>query len=1262
MTNEFTEPDWDKLNALFAEHARWANLSVTIKEITKENKSLINDLSRYDPTVAVPLLASLLTLPKYQSHCIRLEILVALAVLHCRGRKKANITQAVRWFSVIGKSKCVMGEDPAEDVFVSLVQDGNGDYRLLEGVWEAAGFYTQRVLDVIATMPDTGQFGQIKKSVRALLVISDMVCEKAGLRRYQLGSDEHYSALSLPIFLGRNALISRVTITFTELDECGISPDDIKPFLFHPQIRERLPAQQIGLSYLDRCPLILYGAKRLTVTLPSALSVAIRNYAIASIIEGGLTETFDGVLAKNYSKLYFDTPLLGGPMRAPIHWKKVGAHRWSNFCAKVDEGYFISFHLFLPSVQTHPDGGFKGVYRDDGTLTEVLQTSINKVLDHFKGQDDFKKGLIVLVGCGWGKGYETQFIELDNPHWRFESMSAADLVRLSWLSDMSPSYFWRLQDGLESVGKAGVQIVNPNGILNLIGWVRSNDGHFVPHAQLPQGEISTERPLMLNPPLNLLRKVRADSDHGYDRHRAVDNTKTWHDVQHNSPNPFFSCESERRVYASMDDVSGGRLTSVYEGKIQLWLSVVAPNISEREVVYRLWEMAGEWLHRIGNALDKRSEAATERNNLKVYVEFCDNDLPKEAGDKPALEDLFPLCIIEPHSEPNACKAVFRAGFLAGFRIAENVTERLFVRNLTRAYLHLLGVENCDGEVEAVEALVVPNNDARSFHLFYAQKFMDYVQDTLPEKLVAIDSIDDAAMKIGLGLRVLEKGQSNKIEGREACTGFLGKVVDVLLAEIFEALKAFDRISALTHLVANCEKANAEEYHWKRTSAAVLGLHGEEPGTVNRYVEQVSKFAGANIASRILIEISLCVCPTEGGTPLSDIELSKLIARAAFVVRIGGLSDAIYYNALAPELTISPLGDILFRDEFGRLVVEPMLAHEIGNKFITNAPLQRKNYEDPQVVSQVKGQISDEFLNIWNIEMGFDLDEARNIIDELEDKGVEDHTAIFMIKKSAYLALVCSDKVTEDAARKFLDQFSLSTRPCWGKPPKGFSGKDIYPWRFGRRLSFVTRPILIVDNSDDPLLIVAPGVLRIGFMYVLNGAYFGQFEQAFFRTKEMRDAWWGKAREGHTFNAEVAKALSEAGWQVRENIGLPELLNRKFERNFGDVDVLVWRSDRKEVLIIECKDLSFARNYSEVAALLSDYQGVEVEGKADSLRKHLNRVSLLHDHAGQIQRFTGIQDPRVVSCLVCSGVVPMQYAKVDALENTHVGGISEILEL
>ena len=1263
MSDDHESIDLSKFEAHFAERMRWASLFVTIQEIADDNKALVRDLSSYDPKGAIPLLASLLTLPEYQSNCIRLEILVALAVTFCKGRKKANIGKVVKWFSQIGRSQCVAGEDPAEDVFVSLAHDRNGNYRLLEGVWEAAGFYTQRVMEVVSTMPDDGGFGQIKRSFSAILIISDMVCEKAKLQRYQLGSDDRHATLLYRKIPSRNALISRVKITFDEINARGVNLSDIEPFLFHQQMKDHLSEQQIGCSYLDRCPLLIHSEDHLTVVLPTALSVAARDFVIAAIAEDGLIEAFNDALAKNFSKLFFNTPLLGGPTHAPVVWKEIGSHRISNFVFEIDRGYFISYHLFLPSVDTHANGGFKSIYQDEGVLTKALQESINNALEKISSSSIFKEGLIVMVGCGWGKGYATQEITVDHSKWRFQSMSAADLVRLSWLNDMNPSYFWRIQDGLEAITNGGVHIVNPNGILNLIGWMRSNDGHFVPHAQLPEGETSPERPLMLNPPLNLLREVRADSDHGYDRHRAIDNTGAWHDVQNVSPNPFFSSESARRLYASMDDVQKDVLTSVYEGTSHLWISIETPNITERGVTYRLWEMANEWLHRIGRELDELAVNLAKNANVKVYVEFQDTDPPNKPGNKPKIEDLSPLCVITEHEQQDACKAVFNAGFLSGFGIAENIAEQLFALTLTRAFLHVLDRKRIDHEAEEIARRVVQNQEARSFHFFHAQHYLDYVRDSLPKTLVNIDKIDDAAAKIGLGWRVIEKNQGGKIEGREECTRFLNKVVDVLLSEISGMLAAFDRVSTLKRLVANSEKASVEEDHWRRTSAAIIGLHGHNEGTIDRYVEQVSKFAGAGITSRVLAEIALCVCPQDDGAQISDIELSKLIARAALTVRIGELSNAIYYNALPPEITISPLGDILFRDDFGELVVQPMLSRALGDKFIENAPVQKKNYEEPGVIPTTQDKFEPEFWYAWKIEMGFDLDEARNIIGALEDKGIADQKVTFTLKQSEYLSTVCSNEVPDNNARKFLEQFTLSTRRRWEKPPNNFDVDDIEPWRFGRRLSFVTRPILKVDESDDPLLLITPSALRKGFIYVLDGAYSGRLKQSFFQSEEMRDAWWGKASEGHSFNADVTRRLAGEGWQTRGNIGLPELLNRKLEKDFGDVDVLAWRQDREEIFVIECKDLSFARNYSEIAALLSDYQGKDdSKGKPDKLKMHLTRVSMLEDNVDQLQRFTGIQSLKVVSCLVCSGIVPMQYAKIEALAETHVGSIEEIMAL
>ena len=223
MTKQDSEMDSTTFHALLAEHMRWVKLFVSIQEIAEDNTDLVRDLANYSRASTVPLLAGLLTLPDYQSNCIRLEILVALAVRYCQGRKRAHVEQVEQWFVQIGNSRCALAEDPAEDVFVSLVHDDRGNYRLLEGVWEGSGFYTQRVLDVIATMPNEGEFRRIKNCFRALLTISEMVCEKAQLQRYQLGSEVRHSTLLSHKLPSGKALTSRVTIALADLSSRGIA-------------------------------------------------------------------------------------------------------------------------------------------------------------------------------------------------------------------------------------------------------------------------------------------------------------------------------------------------------------------------------------------------------------------------------------------------------------------------------------------------------------------------------------------------------------------------------------------------------------------------------------------------------------------------------------------------------------------------------------------------------------------------------------------------------------------------------------------------------------------------------------------------------------------------------------------------------------------------------------------------------------------------------------------------------------------------------
>ena len=1256
------KPSLTHVQAALAEAARWAHLQVSLEEIADDVKPLVRDLSTFDPIETVPLLSGLLTQSEYQWHCIRLELLSALALVHCRGRKRPRIEDANRWFCSLGESRCVSGEEPAEDVFVSLVYDQQADYRILRGCWQDAGFYTQIILDVVATMPDEGPFGQIKRSTQALLAVSDIVCGKAGLGRYEVGAEQHHATLAQEHLPSRDDLIGRATVPLAELAALGVTPLDLEPFILTSQMKSALVGQEAAYSYLDRHPLALLGNGDLTVARPSSLSVAARDYVIACVLtDEPCTDAFDVQLAKAYLRRVSETPFFESAPTVP--WRKRGAYHIAHSGVRVDQGHHLVCHLVLPTVRTHVDGGFGGCHLLDGALREELRSSADEVARGLACQPDFKGGVLLLAICGWGRECEMPDLEWEADGWRVQSASAADLVRLEQINGVGAKYLWRFLDGLDAATSAGLEFPIRGDLLNLMAWMRSNEGHFIPHSDLDLPErVSSDSPLLCHVAPDVGRSLRAEALTERNLHHSLDNAGRRHQLMRAPPDGEFLCASSRRVYASVDSVSRGELVAVYEGGSHLWVSVDTPNIPDTEVQYHLWRMTTGWLHRVGTALDQRLTASTEPEKLMVYVEFHDVDPSQMIGERPQPGHLASLCRIEEHGEKNACKVIFDVGFLRGASLAENIAERLLVRTLARAYLRLLDVDNEDADARKLEAAIVPNNDARSFHIFQTHDYRDYVRASLPGELVEIDAVDDAAARIGLAWRVVPAPEAMRIEGRRDCTSFLASLVDTQAGELLEALRSFNRASALRRLIYNCEKADAEESHWRRTSAALLGLHGDGSETVGQVINRLSDFAGARSASRILIEMALCESSLEGGATLSDLEMSKLIARAALVISIGGLSDAIHLNVLSPEITISPLGDVLFRDEFGALVARPMMARMLGDRVIADAPRQKRNYEDPRTIEREAAEIADEFLEIWKAEMGFDLKEVAPILEALQEKGVAEGNAVLELTQDEFFQLACADGLPESAAASFLSQFCLATRPSWTRPPSDFDIKDIYPWRFGRRLSFMTRPILRLDDSTNPRLMIAPGALSSSIIYVFEGARLGRLDRSFFRTRRMKDSWLGKAREGHTFNGKVAQGLSQADWNVRENIGLPEVFNRHLERNWGDVDVLAWKEGRNEILAVESKDLAPARNLSEIASLLSEYQGAESGGKPDKLRKHLNRVALLGENLECVQRFTGVPAPKIVSCLVCSSVVPMQYARIEALSDTKVGTLEEVLAL
>jgi hypothetical protein len=121
----------------------------TIGQLAEAHPEVVLEFRKLDMIGTATTFAGLLTTPRLQANCIRIEALVHLAAAYCVGRGAPTRGLVRRSFERLGAGYCGMMEDPAEDVFATLVNTPRGNFRIFEGVREAAGFYLQRILNVV---------------------------------------------------------------------------------------------------------------------------------------------------------------------------------------------------------------------------------------------------------------------------------------------------------------------------------------------------------------------------------------------------------------------------------------------------------------------------------------------------------------------------------------------------------------------------------------------------------------------------------------------------------------------------------------------------------------------------------------------------------------------------------------------------------------------------------------------------------------------------------------------------------------------------------------------------------------------------------------------------------------------------------------------------------------------------------------------------------------------------------------------------------
>lgn len=1218
----------------------------TIAEIASEHRDVIADLQKLSPVDAAGAVANLLAMPELQANCIRIEALIHLALTYSEGNDGFAANNVAQQFARLDKGYCGKMEDPAEDVFLSLVNTPLGNFRIFEGVLEAAGFHLQRVLNIVAGMPDGPRYAGIRRAVGAMLQLSEAVAAKAGLRENCLGQETPWEALSDEVLSRLAQVPGVVRFDESELSNIGISKEALGSFIFNLENRAELRNQSLGHTELERRPIVLH-ERSLYLLLPTAVASAVIRFVIESAMAMGQGQAFEWALCQEYSSLFNNFPILGKRLPGLVNFEKINGGYIASAMARIDSGRILHVIFFVDGTTGFRERGLNGINVERDALSKAVSRHVKRASIEAKKDSGFRDGISLLISCGFGRWFACELSEKIPNDWRFEGISAHDLITLNWVDEFGAISLWRLLDAREKLEKLGVQLVNVNGLLNLVAWSKELSGHLVPHGELPDQFVNPDGEGLVLVRQNAIRELRYKVAEEWNPRRALDSKGRWRKVWKMDRGEFQE-HNAAPFYASEEDVREGRLCAVYVAERRpWWITITAPTGSASRDTYERWMMLCAWLRRAAPVLD-RAYPGLSPTPITCEVSFAEivgvTNLPvhpKNAG------ELRALVSISAESGSSAISIGIGKGFDDGFVQPENIAEYILVSALVEAVAWAAGERDDTTKQGRLVAEICPDPEARWTHRFAARFFRDFVRSEMPEKLVLLDLLDDAALRIGLGWRVRSRELSPDIEGAKESTSFLNDVVRVVLDDLCDLLRKLDRRLFVQAVLENHEGAASDRDIWKQTARAILAMRDDKAAAMDAILRHNGRLNTAFLATRALLEAAICECPTKGGMIPGVLDISRAMALVLFAHHVGGWSDAIHWGAMESRVRVTPLGDVHVHHGFIDSVYEPFGRSAAEGEVKHSAASYEKLYSPLKTSASVDNSFDRRFLDAWIAEFGISLDGIRSFVDKLEDLGLQPPSPTVALRRSALVELLASSaQLPPDRASAVLHRLTLVPRTRWRSVTAEYTDKDWYPWRFRRRLSVLRRPLLQVDEEDDPTVVFAPGLTRDALYMMISSFHSGEVPSSH-ATSAAMGKWIGHANnvQRKEFNTTVALRMRDLGWQAEPEVNVTKILGRQLDRNYGDIDVLAWHPESGRVLAMECKDLQYNKTIGQVAEQLADFRGgLQSNGKPDHLRRHLDRLDVLNAHKDDVRKHLRLMSPvQLAGHVVFRNLVPMQFS-------------------
>lgn len=475
---------------------------------------------------------------------------------------------------------------------------------------------------------------------------------------------------------------------------------------------------------------------------------------------------------------------------------------------------------------------------------------------------------------------------------------------------------------------------------------------------------------------------------------------------------------------------------------------------------------------------------------------------------------------------------------------------------------------------------------------------------------------------------------------------LNDLVSLHFGKVVQLLKGYDAVTLLIFLMRRHEALIQERSFRKITYPVKLSCYGKFYDVYEEFASTERELVFGSLAARVLIEFAASLMST-GKQQINDDDADMLLAHIGQIIHFGSLSDEIHNKIREIEVGLLPSGRIGVKYMDESRAFENLAEQVYGEEFdsytekFSHAFYRRSQHAGKQgIKDDYHEYVNTVFKEEWGIGL-YDLFTMSDFIAHyLFSLG---KSVIAINERELFNAVQRDTDFSELEFSSYIKHIAFLERTDILKPPEGFAKEEVYPWRYNRRLSYITRPIIRIRQGEEYCLLISARHLWMASENIVSNFWAGILKVAPKYKRIGQLIADQNSIKGKEYREEVYQwLLLNTGMQVfRDEKRIRPRGFFRATKDFGDIDILAVDNDRKIVYSIECKNTHQSKVAYEYRLELDSYLGTK--DKDGLISKHIKRDIWLHDNKEAVlSKLEVTGEYRILSLVVSKHILPTKF--------------------